>query len=64
MPAAAEPDLPLRYTFDVISVISGGADGPQLRTSWRWSTALSTSTEVDRLTALWQQAVTVLGEAL
>lgn len=64
MPAAAEPDLPLRYTFDVISVVSGAADGPQLRTSWRWSTALSTQAEVDRLTALWQQAVTVLGKAL
>ncbi|UXA11689.1 amino acid adenylation domain-containing protein [Mycobacterium sp. SMC-8] len=64
MPAAAEPDLPLRYTFDVISVISGGADGPQLRTSWRWSTVLSDAAEVDRLTVLWQRAVTALAEAL
>lgn len=64
MPAAAEPDLPLRYTFDVIAVVSGGADGPTLRTSWRWSTALSQPAEVDRLTTIWQQAVAVLGEAL
>ncbi|KWX67624.1 non-ribosomal peptide synthetase [Mycobacterium sp. NAZ190054] len=64
MPAAAEPDLPLRYTFDVISVVARGATGPELRTSWRWSTALSSAAELDRIIALWQQAVTVLGEAL
>ncbi|MDG4667571.1 amino acid adenylation domain-containing protein [Mycobacterium sp. 236(2023)] len=61
MPAAAEPDLPLRYTFDVISVVT---DGPHLRTSWRWSRLLSSAAEVDRITDLWRQAVTVLGEAL
>jgi mycobactin peptide synthetase MbtF len=64
MPAAAEPDLPLRYTFDVIAVVASGTDGPQLRTSWRWSDELSTPDDVDRLTDLWRQAVTVLGEAL
>ncbi|MDA2890242.1 amino acid adenylation domain-containing protein [Mycolicibacterium sp. BiH015] len=67
MPAAAEPNLPLRYTFDVISVVAGGdgtSDGPYLRTSWRWSPQLSTADEVNRLTDLWRQAVVVLGEAL
>ncbi|OAN37843.1 non-ribosomal peptide synthetase [Mycolicibacterium iranicum] len=67
MPAAAEPDLPLRYTFDVICVVAAGdgtSRGPHLRTSWRWSPLLSTADEVDRLTGLWRQAVTVLGEAL
>lgn len=67
MPAAAEPDLPLRYTFDVISVVAAGdgaSDGPHLRTSWRWSPLLSTADEVDRLTDLWRQALIVLGEAL
>ena len=67
MPAASEPALPLRYTFDVIAVVAGGsdsADGPHLRTSWRWSPLLSTAEDVDRLTDLWRQAVDVLGEAL
>ncbi|MDZ4265182.1 MAG: condensation domain-containing protein, partial [Mycobacterium sp.] len=64
MPTAPEPDLPLRYTFDVISVVHGSADGPQLRTSWRWSDVLSTAEEMDRLADLWRRAVTVLGKAL
>lgn len=64
MPAAPEPELPLRYTFDVISVVAGGPEGPHLRTSWRWSPLVSSVDDVDRLTDLWQQAVTVLGEAL
>lgn len=67
MPAAAEPDLPLRYTFDVISVVAAGdteTGGPYLRTSWRWSPLLSTAGDVDRLTDLWREAVIVLGEAL
>ena len=41
-----------------------GTDGPQLRTSWRWSDVLSGADDVDRLAELWRQAVTVLGEAL
>ncbi|MCK5753938.1 MAG: non-ribosomal peptide synthetase, partial [Mycobacterium sp.] len=64
LPVSAEPDLPLRYTFDVICVVAAGPDGPQLRTSWRWSDRLSSEAEVDRLSELWSQAVTVLGEAL
>ncbi|MBB2992299.1 mycobactin peptide synthetase MbtF [Mycolicibacterium iranicum] len=66
MPAAAEPELPLRYTFDVISVVAAGEndDRPRLRTSWRWSPLLSTAEDVERLTELWHQAVIVLGEAL
>jgi mycobactin peptide synthetase MbtF len=64
MPAAAEPELPLRYTFDVISVVAGGADGPCLRTSWRWSHLLSSAGDVDLMTQLWSHAVAVLGDAL
>ncbi|MDY6998995.1 MAG: non-ribosomal peptide synthetase, partial [Actinomycetota bacterium] len=64
LPVAAEPQLPLRYAFDVISVVATAADGPQLRTSWRWSDRLSTGDEVAKLTELWSRAVTVLGEAL
>ena len=54
----------LRYTFDVICVVAAGPDGPQLRTSWRWSDRLSSEAEVDRLGELWSQAVAVLGDAL
>lgn len=64
MPAAAEPALPLRFTFDVISVVAGDGDGPYLRTSWRWSHLLSSTGDVNRLTELWSESVVVLGEAL
>ena len=65
MPSAPEPELPLRYTFDVICVVYGDeTNGPRLRTSWRWSDQLSTAAEVDRLAGLWQRAVAVLGEVL
>ncbi len=64
MPTAPEPDLPLRYTFDVISVVHGSVDGPQLRTSWRWSESLSSAEDVDRITDHWRRAVAVLGDAL
>ncbi|PRC46260.1 non-ribosomal peptide synthetase, partial [Mycobacterium sp. ITM-2017-0098] len=64
MPAAPEPALPLRYTYDVIAVVAADADGPHLRTSWRWSHLLSSPGDAERLTELWADAVTVLGEAL
>jgi mycobactin peptide synthetase MbtF len=64
LPTSSEPDLPLRYTFDVISVVNATAEGPQLFTSWRWSDQLSTTAEVDQLAALWQMAITTLGDAL
>lgn len=64
MPTSPEPELPLRYTFDVISVVHGSPEGPRLRTSWRWSDRLSSAEDVDRLTDHWRRAVTTLGEAL
>ena len=64
MPTAPEPELPMRYTFDVISVVHGSPDGPRLRTSWRWSERLTSAEDVDRITALWSRAVAALGEAL
>ena len=64
LPTSSEPDLPLRYTFDVISVVNATADGPELLTSWRWSDQLSTAEEVDELSALWRTAIKTLGDAL
>jgi mycobactin peptide synthetase MbtF len=62
-----EPDLPLRYTFDVSAIVvggKGGTDGPMLLASWRWSDQLSDAADVDRLSQLWLRAITALGEAL
>ncbi|WP_163892268.1 non-ribosomal peptide synthetase [Mycolicibacterium hippocampi] len=64
MPISPEPELPLRYTFDVISVVHGSPEGPQLRTSWRWSDRLSSIEDVESLTDHWRRAVIILGEAL
>ncbi|OBI07407.1 non-ribosomal peptide synthetase, partial [Mycolicibacter heraklionensis] len=64
LPLVSEPDLPLRYTFDVIAAVHIGAAGPQLRTTWCWSEQLTTASEAADLAALWCDAVTALGEAL
>ncbi|MEV6273973.1 amino acid adenylation domain-containing protein [Nocardia sp. NPDC051832] len=64
LPLDPEPDLPLRYALDVIAAIGATPDGPQLTTNWRWSTALFTAAEADRLTSLWQRAVAALAAAL
>jgi mycobactin peptide synthetase MbtF len=64
LPLAPEPDLPLRYTFDVVSVVQPTAAGPQLLTSWRWSERLTTEQEANDLASLWCDAVATLGEAL
>jgi mycobactin peptide synthetase MbtF len=61
---APEPDLPLRYTFDVVPVVHPTPAGPQLVTSWRWSDRLTTDDEADQLAALWCDAVTTLAAAL
>jgi mycobactin peptide synthetase MbtF len=64
VPMVSEPDLPLRYTFDVIAVVEGTEGGPRLRTSWIWSDLLTTEAEAAELVALWQEAIEVLTQAL
>ncbi|MFI5777109.1 amino acid adenylation domain-containing protein [Nocardia sp. NPDC051570] len=64
IPLVPEPDLPLRYTLDVISAVAVTADGPQLRTSWRWSSTLLTAAEADQLTRLWERGIDALVAAL
>jgi mycobactin peptide synthetase MbtF len=64
LPTSSEPDLPLRYTFDVIAVVTPTEAGPHLLTSWRWSDRLSTAEEIDQLSTLWRTAITTLGDAL
>jgi mycobactin peptide synthetase MbtF len=60
----SEPDLPLRYTFDVIAVVEGTEAGPRLRTSWIWSDLLTTEAEAAELAGLWREAIAVLTHAL
>ncbi|MBH0777629.1 non-ribosomal peptide synthetase [Nocardia bovistercoris] len=61
---APEPDLPLRYALDVISAIGTTPEGPQLTTNWRWSEALFSHADAERLAELWQRCVTALAAAL
>jgi mycobactin peptide synthetase MbtF len=64
LPTAPEPSLPLRYAFDVISVVNATDGGPQLLTSWRWSDQLTTAAEAGELADLWSRALGALGDAL
>lgn len=64
LPTSSEPNLPLRYTFDVIAVVTPTEAGPHLLTSWRWSDRLSTAEDIDQLSDLWRTAITTLGDAL
>ncbi|WIM90233.1 amino acid adenylation domain-containing protein [Candidatus Mycobacterium wuenschmannii] len=64
IPLATEPELPLRYTFDVIAVVQATPSGPQLLTNWIYSDLLTTEQEATELGAIWRQAITTLGEAL
>ncbi|WP_040774272.1 non-ribosomal peptide synthetase [Nocardia pneumoniae] len=63
LPLDPEPDLPLRYALDVIAGIGSTADGPQLTTNWRWSAALFSGADADRLTRLWQRSIAALAAA-
>ncbi len=64
IPLATEPELPLRYTFDVIAVVQATAAGPQLLTNWIYSDLLTTAEEAAEIGSLWRQAIAVLVDAL
>ena len=64
VPMVGEPQLPLRYTYDVVAVVESTTAGPQLRTSWLWSEELTTADEAAELAELWRAAVATLGDAL
>ncbi|WP_054815847.1 non-ribosomal peptide synthetase [Nocardia arizonensis] len=63
LPVAPEPDLPLRYALGLIAAVHAGQDGPRLAITWRWSAALFTADEIDRLAELWDGAVEALAAA-
>ncbi|MEV0333131.1 condensation domain-containing protein [Nocardia sp. NPDC050717] len=64
LPLDPEPDLPLRYALDVIAGIGTTPDGPALTTNFRWSTALFTEGQANRLAELWAAALTALAAAI
>ncbi|MFC9892484.1 amino acid adenylation domain-containing protein [Nocardia sp. NPDC127579] len=64
LPIAPEPDLPLRYSLGLIAAVHATAAGPQLMVTWRWSDALFTPADLDRLVELWEGAVAALAAAL
>ncbi|WP_031331506.1 non-ribosomal peptide synthetase [Williamsia sp. D3] len=64
LPTAPEPELPLRYALDVVAVVRGTAEGPQLVTSLRWSESLMNARQADDLAAIWQESVAALARAL
>ncbi|MEV0293168.1 amino acid adenylation domain-containing protein [Nocardia sp. NPDC050710] len=64
LPLASEPDFPLRYALDVIAAVHPGPDGPQLATLLRWSEAVFSPEDADRLAAVWDEAIVALARAL
>ncbi len=64
LPVDPEPDLPLRFALYISVVVSATPRGSQLITNWLWSEALFTSSDIDRLTHLWQRGIAVLAAAL
>ncbi|MFT3898742.1 MAG: amino acid adenylation domain-containing protein [Gordonia sp. (in: high G+C Gram-positive bacteria)] len=60
LPIDPEPDLPLRYTLDVVSVVRATADGPQLVTNWRYGNELLDAAQARELADLWLEVVETL----
>jgi mycobactin peptide synthetase MbtF len=64
LPDDPEPDLPLRFALNLSAFVATTPDGTQLITNWRYSDALFTSSDIDRLTQFWQRCVPVLVAAV
>ncbi|MCX2963769.1 non-ribosomal peptide synthetase [Gordonia aquimaris] len=64
LPTDPEPDLPLRYTLDVVTVVRATENGPQLVANWRYGESLLTAGEAGRLTELWQLSVSALASVV
>ncbi|GAA3968819.1 non-ribosomal peptide synthetase [Gordonia caeni] len=60
LPTDPEPDLPLRYTIDLVCVVRATAQGPQLVANWRYASGAISAEEVTRLGELWSEAVDAL----
>ncbi|OBJ55821.1 non-ribosomal peptide synthetase [Mycobacterium sp. 1423905.2] len=64
LPNAPEPDLPLRFALNISAFVASTPQGTQLISNWRWSEALFTPTDIDRLTRLWQRAIAAVAAGL
>jgi mycobactin peptide synthetase MbtF len=64
LPDDPEPDLPLRFALNLSTFVATTPDGTQLISNWRFSDALFTSSDVERLTHFWQRGVAVLADAV
>jgi mycobactin peptide synthetase MbtF len=64
LPDDPEPNLPLRFALNLSAFVATTPDGTQLISNWRYSDALFTSSDIDRLTHFWQRGVAVLAAAL
>ncbi len=64
LPDDPEPDLPLRFALNLSAFVAATPDGTQLISNWRYSDALFTSSDIDRLTHFWQRGVAVLAAAM
>ncbi|OBF19858.1 non-ribosomal peptide synthetase [Mycobacterium kubicae] len=64
LPNAPEPDLPLRFALNISAFVANTPQGTQLISNWRWSEALFTPSDIDRLTQLWQRAIAAVAADL
>jgi mycobactin peptide synthetase MbtF len=64
LPDDPEPDLPLRFAVNLSAFVATTPDGTQLISNWRWSDALFTPSDIDRLTQLFQRGIAVLAACL
>ncbi|WP_342228765.1 amino acid adenylation domain-containing protein [Mycobacterium avium] len=64
LPVDPEPDLPLRFALYLAAAVRGTSEGPQLTANWLWSDALFASSDIDRLTQLWQWGIAALAAGL
>lgn len=64
LPLDPEPELPLRFAVNIGVVVGATDQGAQLLTNWRWSAALFTRSDIERLTQLWQRSIAALAAGL
>ncbi len=63
IPSSPEPDLTLRFPLNLVTAVQAGDDGPQLVTTWRWSSVLFDAEQIDDLARLWRTHVSAVASA-
>ncbi|HEU4360688.1 MAG TPA: amino acid adenylation domain-containing protein [Mycobacterium sp.] len=64
LPIDPEPDLPLRFALNISALVGATEQGVQLITTLRWSSALFTGADIDRLAELWARSIAALSAGL